>query len=91
MLTDVYRAGLDPATGKLTTEPTRVNQRAVGNSWGRVARLPDGKALSFWNRQPVPALVIHALATGQEREVWGGKSGRTSTGYAGWFPMDARF
>lgn len=85
-LNDIYRAGLDPATGKLISEPTRVNQRAVGNSWGRIAWLPDGKALSFWNTQPVPALVVHTLATGQEHEVWGGKSGRPGTGYAGWFP-----
>jgi hypothetical protein len=68
--TDIYLAGLDPATGKLTSEPQRVNQRAVGNSWGRIAWLPDGKSFS----------------TGDEREIWGGKSGRPVSGYTGWFP-----
>ncbi len=80
-LTDIYVAGLDPATGKLTSEPRRVNDRAVGNSWGRIAWVPDGRSLSFWNRSPFNALVIHTLATGEERELW-----RNGAGYAGWFP-----
>ena len=83
--TDIYLAGLDPATGKLTSEPKRINQRAT-NSWGRIAWLPDGKSLSFWNRVPIGSLVEHTLSTGEEREIWGGKSGRTSHGYNGWFP-----
>ncbi len=83
--TDIYVAGLDPASGKLTAEPRRVNERAVGNSWGRVAWLPDGKSLSFWNRKPIAALVVHTLATAEVREIWGGKSGRTGPGYSGWF------
>ncbi len=85
-LTDIYVAGLDPATGKLTSEPRRVNQRSIGNSWGRIAWLSDGKSLSFWNRDPIGALVVHTLATREEREIWGGKSGRLGAGYAGWFP-----
>jgi Tol biopolymer transport system component len=83
--TDIYVAGLDPATGKLTSEPRRVNQQ-VSNSGGRIAWLPDSKSLSFWNRQPALALVMHNLATGEEGEIWGGKSGRAATGYTGWFP-----
>ena len=82
---DIYLAGLDPATGKLASEPRRINQ-LVGNSWGRVAWLPDGKSLSFWNKAPVSALVEHTLATGEEREIWGGKSGRPGSAYTGWFP-----
>ena len=81
---DIYLAGLDPATGKLTSEPKRVNERAT-NSWGRLAWLPDGKSLSFWNRAPIDTLVVHTLSTGEEREIWHGKS-RPGMGYAGWFP-----
>lgn len=84
-LTDIYVAGLDPNRGTLTSEPRRVNQSAVGNSWGRVEWLPDGKALSFWRRAPNAALTVHTLATKEEREIWGGKSGRSSYGYAGWY------
>jgi Tol biopolymer transport system component len=85
-LTDIYVAGLDPATGKLTSEPRRVNERAIGNSWGRIAWLPDGKSLSFWNGKPIAAFVVHTLATGEVREIWGGKSGRPIRGCTGWFP-----
>src|SRR5262249_36015980 len=83
---DIYVAGLDPATGKLPSVTKRVNER-VGNSWGRVDWLPDGKSLSFWNREPKPdALVQHALATGEEHEIWGGKTRRLGQGNLGWFP-----
>jgi Tol biopolymer transport system component len=81
---DIYVAGLDSA-GKLTGEPKRINQR-IGSSWGRVAWLPDGKSLSFWNRVPIGALVEHTVATGEEREILGGKTGRIPYGYMGWFP-----
>jgi hypothetical protein len=30
--------------------------------------------------------VVHSLATGEEREIFGGKTGRTGYGYRGWFP-----
>jgi hypothetical protein len=83
--TDIYVAGIDPTTGKLTSEPKRINQR-VGNSGGVVHWLPDGESLSFRNAKPEPpALVEHALATGEEREIWGGKTGRPFSGYLGWF------
>jgi Tol biopolymer transport system component len=85
-LTDIYVAGLDPATGRLTAEPRRVNEIAVGNSWGRVAWLPNGKSLSFWTRAPGAALVVQALATSEVRELWRQRSGPTAgPGYAGWF------
>jgi Tol biopolymer transport system component len=78
---DIYVAGLDPASGLLTSGPRRVNQRSIGNSQGRVAWLPDGKSLSFFNvGSGTRRLVVHALATGQEREVAGVKQ------YSGWFP-----
>jgi Tol biopolymer transport system component len=83
--TDVYLAGLDPATGKLTSEPKRVNESPT-NSLGHVAWLPDGKSLSFYNKSPSLALMVHTLSTREEREVWGGKSGRTGGYYTGWFP-----
>ena len=77
---DIYVAGLEAASGKLTSEPERVNQRSIGNSEGRVAWLPDGKSLSFFNnRSGMRPLVVHTLATGEERDVPG------VAGYPGWF------
>jgi Tol biopolymer transport system component len=85
--TDIYVAGLDPASGALTSEPKRVNQRAVGNSWGRIAWLPDGRSLSFWSRRNErDFLVVHTLATGEERDLWDHPPGGSGQGYIGWFP-----
>jgi Tol biopolymer transport system component len=78
---NIYLAGLDPATGKLTSEPKRVNERSIGHANGRLAWLPDGRSLSFWNQlNGRTVLVVHTLATGEEREVPG------ITAYTGWFP-----
>jgi Tol biopolymer transport system component len=85
-LTDIYVAALDPGTGKLTSEPKRVNERAIGNTFGRVAWLPDGNSLSFWTRGPMGALMTQELSTAAEREIWGGRTGRPTYGYTGWFP-----
>jgi Tol biopolymer transport system component len=88
---DIYTASIDPASGALTSEPKRVNERAVGHSTGRIAWLPDSRSLSFWsNRNERMFLVLHSLATGEEedlrnhlprqqpvQDVWG---------YTGWFP-----
>ncbi|MBI4910908.1 MAG: PD40 domain-containing protein [Acidobacteria bacterium] len=84
--TDVYVAGLDPATGKLTSEPRRINERGVGNAGQPIAWLPDSKSLSFWSAGTVGALLVHTLGTREEREIWGGRSGRRPAGFAGWFP-----
>jgi Tol biopolymer transport system component len=79
---DIYVAGLDPARGTLTSEPKRVNELSLGNASGRVAWLPNGQSLSFWSmRNGRSVLVVHALATGEEREVPG-----LTGGYTGWFP-----
>lgn len=83
-LTDVYVAGLNGETGTLTSEPRRVNEVAIGNSWGRVAWLTDGKSLSFWHRAPMNALVVHTLATREERELWNRRT--LPRGLGGWFP-----
>jgi Tol biopolymer transport system component len=83
---DIYLADLDPATGKLTSQPKRVNEHGLGSSWGRIAWLPDGKSLSFWSRREGRgALVVHTLATGEERELWEQGTGSPG-GYTGWFP-----
>ena len=83
---DIYLAGLDAATGKMTSEPKRVNEHGLGTSWGRIAWLPDGKSLSFWSRRDGrDALVVHGLATGEERELWEHAIG-VGHGYSGWFP-----
>jgi Tol biopolymer transport system component len=81
---DIYVQALDRSTGRLMSEPKRVNER-VGGSWGRIAWLPDGKSLSFWNKEPINALVVHMLDAGEEREISGGKSVRSVEHYTGWF------
>lgn len=83
-------ADLDPGTGRLISEPKRVNQRSVGNANGRLAWLPDGKSLSYWNRANArTTLVVHTLATGEERELWDQAdphvASNATSGYAGWF------
>ena len=84
---DIHLAGLDPATGKLTSIPKRVSEHGLGTSNCRIAWLPDGKALSFWStREGRTALVVHALTTGEERELWENATGASDPGYAGWFP-----
>jgi Tol biopolymer transport system component len=84
---DIYLADLDPATGRITSQPKRVNEHGLGHSNGRIAWLPDGKSLSFWStREGRPALVVHTLATGEERELWEQAAGSGGRGYTGWFP-----
>jgi Tol biopolymer transport system component len=83
---DIYLANMDPATGKLTSEAKRVNQHAIGTSWGSIAWLPDSKSVSFWSRRDGrDAVVVHTLETAAERELWthdvGGGLARV-----GWFP-----
>lgn len=83
---DVYLANLDPATGRVTSEPRRINRQGIGNAWGRIAWLPDGKSLSFWEkRNERDVLVVHTLATGEERELWDRAPGG-GRDYTGWFP-----
>ena len=48
---DIYVAGLDPATGKLTSEPRRINQK-TGNSYGTIRWMPDGGHLVLLRRLP---------------------------------------
>jgi Tol biopolymer transport system component len=84
---DIYLADLDPATGKLTSEPMRVSRHAPGASNGQIRWLPDGKSLSFWsNREGHRALVVHNLATGDERELWEQPTEDGGPFYTGWFP-----
>jgi Tol biopolymer transport system component len=85
-LLDIYIAGLDPARGKLTSEPKHVNERTPGQSW--VPRwLPDGKSVSYWSRRNGrDALVVHTLATGAERELWSIDVEAGGPGCLGWFP-----
>jgi Tol biopolymer transport system component len=83
---DVYVAGLDPASGKLTSAPKHVNDRTPGESGGRLAWLPDSKSVSFWSRRMGRyALVVHALASGAEQELWTIENHADGPGYHGWF------
>jgi Tol biopolymer transport system component len=83
---DIYVAGLDPASGKVTSEPQHVNERTPGQSW--VPRwLPDGKSVSYWSRRNGrDAFVVHTLATGAERELWSIDVEVGGPGCLGWFP-----
>jgi len=84
---NIYVASLDPASGVLTSEPKRVNERGVGNSTGRISWLPDGRSLSFWsNRNERNVLVLHSLSTGEEEDLRNQQPGQQGWGYTGWFP-----
>ncbi len=74
---DVYLATLDPATGKLQGEPTRVTQRFLGSNrspdWS-----PDGEYLAYVSARNALAggggfgnmtIVIRSVGTGEEREL----------------------
>ncbi len=86
VLSDIYLANMEPATGKLTSEAKPVNQHAIGKSWGSIAWLPDGKSVSFSSRREGrDAVVVHTLATAEERELWTYEIGGGPV-RVGWFP-----
>ena len=78
---DVFVAGLDPATGKITSPPRKVIESFEGGNFSP-SYSPDGKYLAYVSRRgnsPYPtnrgnALCIRSLDTGQERvfyrEIW---------------------
>ena len=70
---DVYTAMIDPTTGKVLAEPTKLRQRMATNvplDWS-----PDGQYLAYLSRRGRPgprrstALVIRSVDTGEEREL----------------------
>jgi Tol biopolymer transport system component len=71
---DIYTADLDPETGKLSSERTRVEGRFVGSNSGP-AWSPDGEFLLYHSsRAPVggsetlgQAIVVRSMRTGEER------------------------
>jgi len=70
----VYQARLDPASGGLTSSPTRVTDE-YANYMTSVAVSPDGEWLSYnvspgpWVFQGSPVLTLRALATGETRQL----------------------
>jgi Tol biopolymer transport system component len=85
---DVYTADLDPATGKVVSDPRRVSESYIGLNTGPVRWSPDGRLLAFIRRRPNnTTLVIHTVSTGEEREVPGVQPQLVSLGdYLSWFP-----
>ncbi len=91
-IADVYVAGLEPGSGRLTGEPQRLSGRFINRA---PAWSPDGGHLAWLSHcdpaplqtQPRPfSVVIHSLKTGEERE-WPTKS-RMACGSRpfGWSP-----
>jgi len=74
MMKDVYVAELDPATGKVVSQPAQASRRLVGaNTWPEWS--PDGKLLAFvTNRTPgagdLLALSILSLETGKQEDLF---------------------
>ena len=78
---DVFVAGLDPATGKITGPPRKAIEAFEGGNFSP-SYSPDGKCLAYVSRRgnsPYPtnrgnALCVRSLDTGQERvfyrEIW---------------------
>ena len=70
----VYAVRLDPASGSLTSSPTRVADE-YANYMTSVAVSPDGEWLSYnvspgaWVFQGSPILTLRALATGETRQL----------------------
>ncbi len=65
---DVYLAGLDPETLRVTEPPVRLSERFVGFNFGP-AWSPDGSRIAFYRRMDPKAiaLVIRSVASGEER------------------------
>ena len=85
-ISEVYTAMIDPTTGKVLAEPTKLRQRMAANhplDWS-----PDGQYLAYlsrrrFGRRGSTALVIRSVDTGEERELslrlnYGGGYGRWS-------------
>ncbi len=73
--TDVYTAGIDPATGELLVPPAKAIRRFEGFNYSP-AWSPDGKSLAYVSLRPPPGsarrrgvLVIRSVETGEEREL----------------------
>jgi Tol biopolymer transport system component len=75
---DIYTAGLDPATGRIISTPVQINQRSVGSAGGPMAWSPDGQFLVYarvsrrelgYAASRVAGLVLRSDRTGEEREI----------------------
>jgi Tol biopolymer transport system component len=74
---DVFIAELDPATGKAVSRGVSVSQRYAGRYgyavWspdgGRLAAVATDKQQSGWGPGPFPIIVLHDMASGEERNL----------------------
>jgi Tol biopolymer transport system component len=75
---DIYSADLDPATGRVTSKPTQLNQRFVGSAAYPMAWSPDGQFLAYARTSrrelgyPVSkaiSFIVRSEKTGEEREI----------------------
>lgn len=69
---DVYVADLDPATGKVTSQPQRITDSFVGKNQAPVVWSSDGQFLAYTRGSmgTTPRqLVIRSVGTGEERSI----------------------
>jgi Tol biopolymer transport system component len=70
LMFDIYKAKIDPATGKILDSPTKATRRFEGSNitpdWS-----PDGKSLAYMSRRRPNQIVlcIRSEETGKEREL----------------------
>jgi Tol biopolymer transport system component len=78
LLSDIYTADLDPATGRVISKPARVNQRFVGSIGHPVEWSPDGQFLVYTRVSrrelgyavfKVISIIVRSERTGEEREL----------------------
>ena len=86
---DVFIAELDPVTGRVTGQPSRIVGRYVGSNMGPVWS-PDGKYLAYHSqrgpRRNAPGalvIVVRSMETGEEREI---PTRLAQCGPVHWFP-----
>ena len=83
---DLYLAGVDPQTGKLTSQPLRITSRYAN---GSAAWSPDGKLLAYYRgtidgREPL--LIVRSMAKGEERELLPKAPLELASWQPQWFP-----
>ncbi len=87
-LADVYVAGMDPETLRVTAPPARLTERMVGSNAGP-SWSPDGKWIAFLrgNDNKGRTMVIRSVASGEERTLHSNlEFTLTNNAALSWFP-----